>query len=484
MKNLNFHPQKLAAAKSGMSLRTARKYINLGKLPSEIKPERNHRTRKNPFMAHMTEIESMYKEAPELEAKTILGFLMERYPGIYGDQHLRTLQRRIRCLSLEYGKGKDIIFPQDIKPGRQSQSDWTHMSSLEIEVAGSRFDHLVFHFMLPYSLWESVMVCQSESFDTLTQGYEKAVWQLGGVMGEHRTDNLSAATQQLGQGRQFTERWKEFLKHYHVQPSRNNPGQGHENGSVEKSHDLFKGAVQQHLLLRGSRSFESLFSYQCFLEEIVRKRNEQRQTRFLEESSYLKPLPDNKYHAPLVFPVRVRPSSTIHILGIPYSVPSRLINLELKALIYANHIDLYYGQKRMDSFPKQTEGVSINYRHVVDHLVRKPGAFAHYVYRESMFPHPFFRKAYDILKKATPEKSDKLYLKILQLAKLNGEQTVMTALELLLEENELPVPERIKELVDASFQKSLEVYIQNPCLTDYDQLHHFQRQGENKACLA
>ena len=101
-----------------------------------------------------------------------------------------------------------------------------------------------------------------------------------------------------------------------------------------------------------------------------------------------------------------------------------------------------------------------------------------------MFPHPLFRQAYDALKKAAPEKGDKLYLKILQLAKLNGEQAVTAALELLIEENELPVPDRIKELVDASFQKSLEVYIHNPCLTDYDQLHHFQLQGEPQACLA
>ena len=210
------------------------------------------------------------------------------------------------------------------------------------------------------------MVCHSESFETLTRGYEKAVWQLGGVLCEHRTDNLSAATQKLGNSREFTERWQEFLAFYNVHPSRNNPGNSHENGSVEKSHDLLKTALDQHLLLRGSRSFISFEDYEQFLENIIRKRNQGREAYLAEEILLLKPLPNRKYNAPLILPVRVSPSSTVQILGVAYSVPSRLISYTLRAYVYGTEIELYYGQKQVAKMPRISKGALINYRHIID----------------------------------------------------------------------------------------------------------------------
>ena len=106
-------------------------------------------------------------------------------------------------------------------------------------------------------------------------------------MPEHRTDNLSAATKRCGGSREFTERWEELLAHYNVKPSRNNPGVSHENGSVEKSHDTFKQAVNQHLLLRGSRNFADLKDYELFLTNIKEKRNSSRKERLAEELAHL-----------------------------------------------------------------------------------------------------------------------------------------------------------------------------------------------------
>ena len=197
------------------------------------------------------------------------------------------------------------------------------MNQLEICIGGKPYPHLLFHFMLPYSRWESFAICHSKSFDSLALGFERAVWELGGVLPEHRTDNLSAATKRCGSNRQFTERWEELLAHYNVKPLRNNPGVSHENGSVEKSHDTFKQAVNQHLLLRGSRNFVDLKDYELFLTNIKEKRNSLRKERLAEELSHLQELPHRKWNAPTILPVRVIPA--VLLLFYPYRILYRVV---------------------------------------------------------------------------------------------------------------------------------------------------------------
>ena len=475
MKNANCHPLTIAGAKAGLSPKTATKYLKLKKSPSDLKTPRQHRTRQDPFAEHAEEIAKMFKDAPQLQANTILEYLMEKYPERYGLEHSRSLRRRLQQLRAEFGQSQQVVFCQDIKPGLQSQSDWTCMNELKIEIGGTDYPHLLFHFMLPYSCWESVMICQSESLETLTQGFETAVWQLGGVFAEHRTDNLSAATQKLGSSRQFTARWSEFLEHYSVKPSRNNPGESHENGSVEKSHDLLKKAIHQQLLLRGSRNFCDLASYQAFLDKLLMKRNTPRKPAVAQEMAFIKDLPDIKYNAPQVILLKVRTSSTIKVLGVTYSVPSRLIGFNLTAQVYANAIELYYGAQKIEHLTRLPHGESINYRHIIDSLVRKPGAFSHYQYRASMFPNLTFKIAHEELQKSLPEKADRLYLQLLRFAKLHGEASVTAAIELTKESGNPPLPEHIKDLLDMPIPPELlEVEIMAPNLSAYDNLHTFK----------
>jgi transposase len=469
MKNVKKYSLKIAAAKSGMSDKTARKYIK-----GQVEPvqSRSYRTRKDPFEANWSEVEALLMAAPELQAHTLLAYLIEQNPTVYHAGYLRTLQRRLKHWRAEHGGEKNVIFRQQLMPGQQSQSDWTRMGSLGITLAGKPFEHILYHFMLPYSLWESVMICYSESFDTLTQGYEKAVFALGGVMPEHRTDNLSAATQALGGRRQFTERWETFLSHYGVKPSRNNPGESHENGSVEKSHDTFKNAVRQHLLLRGSHDFVDLSAYEAFLTHIQARRNAARKQRVVEDVAFLRSLPERRWRDPTTLFVRVSPSSTIQVLSCTYSVPSRLISFTLRVDVYPDELELYYGQKRLLTLPRLQKGIAIDYRHILDSLIRKPGAFAQYQYREALFPHPSFRKAFDTLKTAYPSSGHKHYLKVLQLAKLYGEQNVVLGLALCFEGQHMPLPDMLKPLLEAPIPQVTATVIM-PTLSDYDSLHAF-----------
>jgi transposase len=457
-----------AAMKSNMCEKTARKHVKSNKTSEELRKARIHRTRPDPFQEHWAEVLEMLERSPTLEAQTIMSYLQETYPQSYKSSQIRTLQRRLSVWRVEHGPSKIAIFRQKYNPGRQSQSDWTHMKSLNITIGGEPFEHLLYHYVMSYSGFESFMICYSESFETLTKGYELAVLEAGGVCREHRTDNLTAATQASGNSRIFTSRWSDFTAHYGVLPTRNNPGESHENGVVEKSHDLLKKAVEQELLLRRYRDFRTLEDYQIFLNKLKEKRNFARREKIAEEQRYLNPLPDKGFNEATLLKVCVSPDSLVHILGVVYSVPSRLIGSWLKAYAYRDKIDLFLGDKLVLTLPRLEAGVLINYRHLVDSLIRKPRAFENYQYHSHLFPNLSFRKAYDAFKNegTTPSKR---YCELLYLAKMEGEQEVTAAIDLLLEIEELPLKDQLSSLV-ASARKVPEVKVNQPPLEDYDVL--------------
>ena len=472
MKKSQTNCKTIAAAKAGMSPKTARKYFKSPQLNVSSKEPRNYRTRDDHFNEDWPAIEELLKFAPGLQAKTILAWLIDRNPAKYQDKHLRSLQRRFKVWKALKGEAKKVIFPQVLYPGRQSQSDCTWMNELNITIKGEPFEHLLFHFMLPYSCWETVSICFSESLESLTSGYEDAVWKLGAVVQEHRTDNLSAATHKLGSTRVFNDNWEGFLSHYGVKPSRNNPGESQENGSVEKSHDLLKNAIDQQLMLRGSRDFCSEQEYKDFLEKVLTTRNCGRELKLAEEYKYMKALPERKWNAPKIISARVSPSSTVTVLKGVYSVPSRLISLLLHAYIYTHEVVLYYGNKevqKMSRLPKEG-GAHINYRHIVGHLLRKPGAFTHYQYHESLFPRTIFRQAYDLLLQDNIRSGAKKYLEILNYAAITNEHDVAMALELLIEDKQAIAIGSIKDLINGTKEKLPEVTINQPNLAQYDQL--------------
>src|SRR5689334_23083676 len=182
---------EIAALKSGMSENTARRYRE-GAARKGARAARTYRTRIDPFEAVWPDVEKMLEAAPGLEAKTIFERLQERPDASFSDGQLRTLQRKIKRWRAQYGPHKEVMFPQQHRPGEYGQSDFTSMNDLGITIGGEPFEHLVYHFVLPYSRWETGMVCFSESFETLIGGFQRAVGELGRVPRKHRTDNLSA----------------------------------------------------------------------------------------------------------------------------------------------------------------------------------------------------------------------------------------------------------------------------------------------------
>lgn len=440
-----------AAARAGMSVPTARKYLRAAALPSELKTPRDYRTRPNPFLADWSWVEQQLQRDPALQAKTLFTILTERFPERYTPGQLRSFQRHVAQWRALHGPDQDVIFEQLHQPGQRGQSDFTHMDELAITIAGQPFPHLLFHFVLTYSNIEAVSLCFSESFEALAEGLEFCLWQVGGVPENHRTDNLSAAVQAIepdGQ-RRWTDRYLALMSHYGMQPSTNTAGEAHENGDVEQAHHRFKQAVDQALRARGSHDFADRASYVAWLQELTRKRNQTRQLRWTTELDTLRPLPMSPLHPCRELPVTVTRFSTIRVLHNTYSVPSRLIGVTLTVRVRAETLELYVGSTLTLTLPRLHGrfGCRIDYRHLIWSLVRKPGAFAQYRFRDELFPTTAFRVAYDTLVAQQPARADKEYVRVLHLAAATSETDVAAALALLAESGSTPSFEAVRELV-------------------------------------
>jgi len=437
-----------AAAKAGMDEKTARKYRRLGKPPSQVKKARNHRTRADGFAGVWPELAGILERDPSLEARTLMEYLCRERPGEFRMGQLRTLQRRVKRWRALQGPKREVMFPQVHEPGRQSQSDFTHMTELGVTIAGQLFAHLFYHFMLTYSNWETGTICFSECFESLAEGMQNALWELGGVPAEHRTDSLSAAVNNLKDKAEFTTRYEGLLAHYQLQASHTSPGRAHENGDVEQSHYRFKRAVAQALSLRGSRDFSSREEYAQFLRELLWRRNALRRERLAAEVEVLRALPERRLEDHSAERLKVTRNSTIMVRRNIYSVPSQLIGEAVEVRVFAERLAVWYGGVCVAEMERLrgTGGQAINYRHVIHSLVRKPGAFAHYRYQQSLFPRLIFRVAYDQLCEQYPATAERQYVKLLELAATGSEERVAHALRQLVDSGTVISFERVATL--------------------------------------
>jgi transposase len=468
--------QVTAAAKAGMSERTARKYAHSGHTPSQAKVPHTWRTRPDPFAEVWPEVEALLRQDSGLQAKTIWAELNERHGGRFTAGQLRTLQRRLLVWRVTSGPDREVFFPQTHLPGEQAQSDFTDMRQLEVVIAGQLFPHLLYHFVLTYSNWECVSICPSESFESLSAGMQNALWRLGGVPLEHRTDNLSAATHELSEsrGRDFTDRYRELIDHYGLRASRNFPGNAHENGDVESANGHLKTAIDQRLRLRGSRAFVSRDAYEGFLEICIQARNATRQERIAEELGHLRALPTRPLPAYRESYATVSRSSSVRVLKHSYSVSSRLIGCQLRVRLHADIVELDYKGERVAVMERLVghDAHRIDYRHIIHTLVRKPGAFRRYIFREALFPTLDFRRAYDALLAEGSDKADLDYVRILHLAAGDGEETVRSVLADLLTQEIIPTYEAVRALVRGprAPEGAPHLNITAPDLTVYDRL--------------
>ena len=432
--------EQAGASANVRSRKTVAKYERLGKLPSEVTEPRRYRTRPDPFVGDWPTVEAMLEIAPSLEAKALFEWLCERHPGRYEPGQLRTFQRRVRMWRA-LNEEQVAVLEQAHRPGEVLETDGTWLTGLGVTIQGRPFKHMLLHSVLPYSNWEWGRIVQSESLAALHLGLRSALAELGHVPKYHRTDNSSAATYWPGakvrgdQKREYTDGYLQMLTHYGIKTQTTHLNSPQEIGDVETAHGGTKRAIAQHLLLRGSRDFESIEAYEAFLFEVMERRNAPRRDALAEELAVMKPLAAAPLAINSQVRVRVGRGSLIRVQKNVYSVPTSLIGHRVSVRIHEWHLDVYYQSQLVETLPRLV-GQSqhhVNYRHVIDSLLRKPGGFRDYRYRDDLFPSLVFRRAWEQLNRwQSPRRADLTYLRILRLAARTMESEVSAALELLL----------------------------------------------------
>jgi len=472
--------QDQAAARANVrSRKTVAKYEQVGQLPSERVRPRQYQTRTDAFAEDWPTLERMLQDAPSLEAKALFEWLCEQHPGRYAAGQLRTLQRRVaqwRALHQE----QDAVLEQVHRPGEVLQTDGVWLTELGVTIQGERLSHLLIHSVLPYSNWEWGRVAQSESLNAIRLGVQSTLRQLGAVPQYHQTDHSGAATFRPGAeaeagtaSRAYTEGYLQLLSHYGIEPRTTHVRSPQENGDVEGNNGGLKRSLEQHLLLRGSRDFASLDDYEAFVQGVLVRRNQARQTRLAEELAVMRPLPTPQLVTHTHVRVRVARTSLIRVQNNVYSVPTSLIGQYVNVHIHEWRLEVYYQSRCVLEVPRLIgeQRHQINYRHVVPSLLRKPGGFRDYRYREAMFPTLVFRQAWQYLNQHhAPRKADLLYLHILHLAAQYLEADVAAALTCLLEAPDPWDDTSVADLVQPQLPPAPDLAPLTVDLQPYDQL--------------
>ncbi len=411
MHDRSHHTQRTAAARAGFSERTARRIDVDPRLPSQRQPERG-RTVPDP-LAEVWErdLAPILERDPSVQAVTLLRHLQMTDPERFPDDSVRrTLERRVRDWRALHGAPRDVIFRQSPEPGRMALSDFTDAADLDVIIAGEAFAHRLYHFVLAYSSWEHVgVVLGGESFTALAEHLQNALWGLGGVPAEHRTDSLSAAFRNLSRSEieDITQRYEALCGHYDLKASRNNPGEAHENGAVESHHRHLKTALDQALILRGSRDFATLADYRRFIDQLVARRNRRREATVRGEMAALRALPPRRTTD---FTELVARTGGFLVHSVFYSAPARLIDHRLRVHVYDDRIEAWLGGTHVVSHLRRRTRKDgrrmhvIDYRHMIHALRRKPQALAGSVYRDDLFPRSEYAEAWALLCQTLPQK--------------------------------------------------------------------------------
>jgi hypothetical protein len=287
------------------------------------------------------------------------------------------------------------------------------MGAHGVSIASVPLGHRLYHFRLAFSGWEHAhVVLGGESFVALAEGLQNALWALGRAPSQHRSDSLSAAFRNLDDDtrKDQTRRYEALCAHYRMEPTRNNRGVAHENGSIESPHGHLKQAIEDALLLRGSRDFDDLQAYRRFVDEVVGRRNTRTRKRLDLERSALQSLPQRRTTDYEETIVTVTSTSGFILKKVFYSVPSRLIGHRLRVRLYDDRLECFLGStplmtlRRGRPHSSGKHGHVVDYRHVIHALRRKPMALLNLVYREQLFPRPAYQRAFEALLASDSEK--------------------------------------------------------------------------------
>jgi hypothetical protein len=305
------------------------------------------------------------------------------------------LERDIEAWKDVTGLPNEVCSDQLHRPGQLGASDFLDMDDLRITVAGHPFDHMLYHFVLAHSNRETGTVCISESFESLSQGLQNALWELGGVPETHRIDRATAASKHLDNRRDFQRCYLALLNHYGLLPEAACAGHVHTKKDAMQSDCRIHQVFERALMLHGSRDFDERAAYEWFLREFFAQRNSRRTDGLAAEQLKLHNLPALRMAACHRRQARVTQQSTLRVFTNTYSVPSRLIGATVDIHVMADCLEVRQGEELVETVPRLRgrHKKLINYRHLIEWFACREGAFVTYRHRDAMFPTSRFRRA-------------------------------------------------------------------------------------------
>ncbi len=470
----------VASAKAGFSTATGYRVQADPRLPSQTKKERSGR-RPDPLDGIFeSDVVPLLEASPSIRPVAVLEELLRRHPAL-DPKVRRTLERRIREWKAKHGAEREVIFRQTHEPGKLGLSDFTHMSQAKITISGEPLVHKLYHFRLAYSGYQYAhVVLGGESFVALSEGLQNALWSLGGVPLNHRTDSLSAAFKNLDKAAQddLTDRFEGLVTHYGMQATRNNRGVAHENGAIESPHRHLKCAIEDALVLRSSRDFSTLDEYRAFIDMIVGRANTRKAKQIDTERAFLKSLPARRTSDYEEATVRVTSGGGFYLRQVFYTVPSRLIGHSLRIRMYDDRLDVYLGASLICTLPRARRGKRrglnyvVNYHHVIHSLRKKPMALSGLSYRDQLFPRRVFRDMYDVLLECADERTAcRVSVALLALAHDRGCETELAQhLEEDVRHKRAPDMAKLRMIFAPSKGALPKVDVTIPPLRIYDQL--------------
>lgn len=262
-------------------------------------------------------------------------------------------------------------------------------------------------------------------------------------------------------------------------PSRNNPGQSHENGAVECANGSFKRRLSQALKVRGSRQFSSVAEYQRMIDSVVERLNRRVATRFQEERTHLQALPQDGFASYSEIVVRVTRSSTIDVRRVVYTVPSSLVGERLRIHLYHDRLECYVGQakaltlSRVYPPPGHNRARQVDYRHVIHSLSAKPQAFRRAQLRDELLPTATYQALWQAVDEQMEEhEACKWIVTVLRLAYDNDCEGILgTELLSAAQKGQLPSRQQLQaRFLPRQTQTHQNLVSEQHELADYDQL--------------
>ena len=472
LRNQNKSQQEIAEILD-ISRRSVIRYLKTGKIPKYTRSVSN--TKKDPLTDFMSLIEEKLREMPQLSLSELFEFIVSK--GYKGSA--RTIRRKTADLRNKL-KNKEVYFQRLPTPGEVMEGDFTELS---ISIGGIQRKIYLWICSLPYSNFYFATPYYNCTFECFADGSIQAFKEFGGVANKYRLDNLSPAVSKIlvGKERLVTQRFAQFQSHYGFKQDFCNPARGNEKGNIESNNKYFKTKIRARMSLE-KLSFTTLESFQIFVWKLCREHNdlEKVQTKFGQEK--LNPLPATAFKSFNTEIVKINKYSLFSLgnSGHMYSVPSKYIGLSLEARIYPSFFEIIEMNKVICTY-KRLNGprglVSIKVEHVISGLLRKPGAFKDWKYRELVFERPIWKKFY--LKIVESGKDDKEFLKCINLILETDRENLTLAMELAMD-NEMDLsPSTLRKIINNEFNNVLSIAALPVNLDQYDFFINGEKENGN-----